>query len=245
MNSIGKRPLDIMGSRYDKVASRDNKDFEIYESVERPGPGLIMLAEMFNANKNIRGVTDSWATRGFVCIAPDLYWRTRPRAYFDYNDEGRQQARELYQALDRELATDDVGCCADYLRKHPSCDGRVFAMGFCLGGELALLSALRRDIDAASIYYGTNMLRHVEKTASALQVRTELHFAERDEHVPISIAEAFQGAAASNPNIEVFVYPGVEHAFARPNRPQYDEAATALANQRTLDLFTRTPALSR
>ena len=225
-----------MSSQLVRINATDGKDFEAYETIDGKGPGLILLSEMFNANDNIRSVSDGWAKRGFVCIAPDLYWRTRPRAYFGYDDPDRDEARVLYQALDREVAADDVASCAEYLKRHPFCDGRVFAVGFCLGGELALLSAMRGDIDAASIYYGTNLMKYAGKL-DGLKVPTLLHFAERDEHVPLSVADAFAAEAETVAQLEVHVYPGVEHAFARPNRPQYDARSTDLADARTLQWF--------
>lgn len=225
-----------MNGRFVRIKASASQDFEAYQTSKSKGPGLILLAEMFNANENIRGVADEWAERGFFCISPDLYWRARPRAYFNYDDPDRAVARELYQGLDRDLAADDVECCASYVRNHPQCNGRVLAMGYCLGGELALLAALRGDVESASVYYGTNLMRHVDKL-NELSVPTLMHFAELDEHVPLSVANAYEAAARRVECLRVHVYPQAEHAFARPNRPQYNAQATTLADSRTADWF--------
>ena len=74
-----------------------------------PGPGLIVLPEVFNTNAHIRSVADGYAAEGFVALAPDVYWRQEARSYLPYTDEGRAKAQSLRARLDTDQFTRDLG----------------------------------------------------------------------------------------------------------------------------------------
>lgn len=80
---------------------------------EGPWPGLVVLAEIYNANHWVRAVADGYPEQGFLCLAPDLYWRQEPGRYLDYTPEGQQESRALGQAMDLDAFTGDM---ADYAR---------------------------------------------------------------------------------------------------------------------------------
>ena len=109
------------------------------------GPGIVVLQEIFGVNEFMRNVCDWYAARGFVAICPDLFWRQEPGVELtDQTEAGWQKAFELYQGLDEAKAVEDSATAVDFLRKHPACSGRVGAVGFCLGGNLAWLLSVDR-----------------------------------------------------------------------------------------------------
>ena len=105
----------------------------------------------------MRAVADGYAEQGFLCLAPDLYWRQDPGQYLDYTPEGQQAGRALGQAMDLDAFTGDMADYARALADHPDGTGKVGTVGYCLGGTLliitmAWLEALaRRELGGAGV----------------------------------------------------------------------------------------------
>jgi carboxymethylenebutenolidase len=118
-----------------------------FAEASKPGaPGIVMFEEWWGLDDRIKATADRLASEGFNVIVPDLY-RGRSAATGD-------EANHLMQGLDfKDAATQDAQGAAQFLRDHGS--KRVGVMGFCMGGALAMLSAMHaRDFDAASVWYG-------------------------------------------------------------------------------------------
>src|SRR6267142_5791238 len=137
------------------------------------GPGIVVLQEIFGVNAYMRSVADWYAARGFVALCPDLFWRQeRGVQLTDQTEAERQKAFALYQGLDEAKAVADSAAAVEFLRQHPACNGKVGAVGFCLGGNLAWLLSVRYpgsprgqparggSPDCAVGYYGVS----IEKT---------------------------------------------------------------------------------
>src|SRR5215831_4255665 len=111
------------------INSFDGGEFDAY----------VALQEIFGVNQFLRRVADWYAARGFVAICPDLFWRQERGVELTDSDGSWQKAIQLYQGLDEAKAVDDSAATVEFLRRLPSCTGRVGAVGFCLGGNLAWL----------------------------------------------------------------------------------------------------------
>ena len=85
-----------------RILAKDGGDFEAWLAgpPSGRGPGLIVLAEIYNANHWARSVADRYAAQGYVAIVPDLYWRQQPGVYLSYTPEGQQRGRALGAAMD-------------------------------------------------------------------------------------------------------------------------------------------------
>src|SRR6266516_4175436 len=168
------------------LKSPDGGEFLAYISLPATGygPGIVVLQEIFGVNAYMRQVCDWYASHGFVALCPDLFWRQEPGIQLTDKSEAEwQKAFALYQGLDEAKAVEDSAAAVEFLRKHPSCSGRVGAVGFCLGGNLAWLLSVRFKPDCAVGYYGVS----VEKTlneANNLGSPLMLHIAGRDKYCP-------------------------------------------------------------
>ena len=111
-------------------------------------------------------------------------------------------------------------------------------MGFCLGGLLAYLTATRTDVDAAVGYYGVGIERFTAE-ADGLSTPLVLHIAEEDQFVPKEAQAEIIAKLDSLSGVELYKYPGQDHAFARMGGEHYSADATDLAWTRTLSLFNR------
>jgi len=118
------------------------------------------------------------------------------------------------------------------LRKHPACTGKAGAVGYCLGGRLAFMTATRTDADCAVSYYGV-MLDSLLGEAGNIKHPVLMHIAEKDEYVPPPVQSKIKDGLRGNVHVTVHNYPNVDHAFARIGGTHYDKAAADLANGRT------------
>jgi carboxymethylenebutenolidase len=224
-----------------KVTSMDGGEFDAYMALPAGGygPGIVVLQEIFGVNEYLRNVCDWLAAHGFVAICPDLFWRQeRGVELTDQTRAGWQKAIELYQGLDVGAAVKDSAAALEFLRRHPSCSGRVGAVGFCLGGNLAWLLSARFKPDCAVGYYGVGIektLSEADNLASPLM----LHIAETDQFCPPAAQEQIHQALDQNPLVTIHLYPEQGHAFGRPGGEHYDAAAAELANLRSLEFLVR------
>ncbi|MEJ7138128.1 dienelactone hydrolase family protein [Amphibiibacter pelophylacis] len=203
------------------------------------GPGLVMAQEIFGVNFNMRELADTFAQLGYVVAVPDLFWRIQPGIELGYTPEDWKKAFEYFQALDQGKAVEDIQATLTALRAHPAvAGGKAGVVGYCLGGKLAYLAACRTDSDVSVGYYGVGIEAALDEAANIRQP-VLLHIAEKDGFCPPEAREAIVKAFAGHAQVTTQVYPGVDHAFARPAGEHYDAAAATLANQRTADALAQ------
>ena len=224
------------------IRASDGGAFTAYiaEPADGKEPGLVLLQYISGVNRVMRSLADSFARAGYVVACPDLFWRQQPNVQIN-NDPAKPDAVEMKRALELnagfkdEPGLRDIGATLDFLRQHPRCTGKVGAIGYCLGGRLAYLVAARPDADCAVGYYGVNIHAYLDE-AARIRRPLMLHFAERDELCPAPARErivAALGAATATTH----TYPGVGHAFALEGGANFNAAAAALANQRSLEFL--------
>ncbi|MGV0906697.1 dienelactone hydrolase family protein [Mycobacterium novum] len=224
-------------TKYIEVPTQSGDTFTAYlaEPPQGSGPGLILLQEIFGVNDYIRDMADQFAEEGYVVLAPDMFWRSERRVELDYDDAGVARGLQLYGEMDVELAIQDIGDTVKALRSNTAQAGGVAAVGYCMGGLLAYLSALQLPIDGAVSYYGVGVHEHLGKPAQ-LRVPMVFHLAELDVFCPGPAREAIRNTFADNDKVRVYDYPGVDHAFATHGRDSFDPLSTAMAYSRTLEL---------
>ena len=218
------------------LTSFDGEEFDAYLALPASGfgPGIVVMQEIFGVNHFVRGVADWYAAHGFVAIAPDLFWRQERGVIVADDDFNR--ALQLYIGLDEAKAVDDTAAAMEFLRKHPSCNGRVGGVGFCLGGKLAYLLSARYKPDCAVGYYGVRIENALDD-ATNISNPLLLHFGGKDDFCSSDAQTAIRLAVESNPLVTIHTYPDRGHAFARPGGDHFDERDAELANLRTLEFF--------
>ena len=203
------------------------------------GAGIVVIQEIFGVNAIVRAIADSYAARGYFALAPDLFWRLEPDVQLTDKTQGEwQQAIALMNKCDVGLAVKDIQSAIATLRKTQGCTGKIGAVGYCLGGLLAYLTAARTDADASVSYYGVNIPNFL---AERTQIKRPLmmHIAGKDQFVPPpaqkEISDGLKGIAL----VTMHIYPEQDHAFAREGGEHYDKQAADLANTRSLEFFAK------
>ncbi len=203
------------------------------------GPGIVLLHTAFGLDRHMRDMARLYAEEGYVVICPDLYWRIEPGLDLGQSEADRQRMLALYQKFDRDAALADIAATVSALRDRRECNGKVAAIGFCLGGGLAYRAAAECGIDCAVAYYGVGIEAALD-LAPRIVCPMVLHFAGNDDYVPPSTAARAREAFAGRPDIRIHAYPGARHGFNRPDGGDYDKPAAGLAHSRSLALLRRT-----
>ena len=195
------------------------------------GPGVLVIQEWWGLVGHIKNVADRFAAAGYAALAPDLY-------HGQTADEP-DGAGKLFMALNIAQAEKDLRGAAKYLAPHSS-TAKLGAVGFCMGGQLALFAGTVSDYVGAVVdFYGIHP--NVKPDYSKLSGPVLGLFAEKDGFVKPEDARAMEAAvkAAGKP-VEVHIYPGVDHAFFNDeNKAAYDKTAADDAWRRTLAHFQK------
>lgn len=219
------------------IAIRDGMHGYLAEPAAPNGAGVVVIQEIFGINAVVRGVADALAAQGYVALAPDLFWRLEPGVDItDKTDAEWKKALDLMNRFDIAAGVGDIQASIARLRARGL--KKVGAVGYCLGGQLAYLTAARTDVDASVGYYGVNIPAFLGE-AAGIGKPLMLHIAADDGFVPKPAQEQMIAVLKDNPQVTLHRYEGVDHAFARPGGAHYDRNAADLANSRTADFFRR------
>jgi carboxymethylenebutenolidase len=195
------------------------------------GPGILVIQEWWGLVQHIKNVCDRFAAEGFTALAPDLY--------HGQTASEPDTAGKLFMALNIGQAEKDLRGAATYLAQHAA-GAKLGAVGFCMGGQLALFAAtLNPAIGACVNFYGIHP--NVKPDYAKLAGPVLGLFAEKDQFVTPQTARDVDAAIRkAGKQSEIHVYPNVDHAFFNDERPDvYDQAAAQDAWRRTLTFFRR------
>jgi carboxymethylenebutenolidase len=229
-----------MKGEYIELTATDGGKFKSYLSLPESGkgPGMVVIQEIFGVNYHIRDVADYYAEEGYVVLAPDLFWRMEPEVELGYSEDDFQKAFGYYQQLDVDQCIKDIGDSIKALRSLPQLEGQVGCIGFCLGGKLAYLTAARTDVDCAVGYYGVAIETSLDE-ANNISCPLVLHFAGEDQFVPPEAVKQITAKLGDKSGIEIYNYPGTDHAFNCPERPSYHKPSAMMAHSRSMAMFRK------
>ena len=197
--------------------------------IKKKLPGIIVVHENRGLNPYIEDVGRRAALEGFITLAPDAL---SPLGGYPGNDD---DGRELQKKRTREEMLEDFIAAYEYLKAHKDCNGHVGVVGFCFGGWISNMMAVKiPTLSAAVPYYGGQPTKEeAEKITTPLM----LHYAGLDTRVNEGWP-AFEEVLKKN-KVEntAYFYPGVNHGFHNNTTPRYDEAAATLSWTRTIDFF--------
>jgi carboxymethylenebutenolidase len=202
----------------------------------KPRAAIVVIQEIFGVNAGIRRKCDRLAADGYLALAPDLFWRLEPNVQLDPDiPEQFHQALGLIGQFDQDQGVSDIEAAIRYARNSEGC-AKVGAVGYCLGGRLAYMTAARTDADACVGYYAVgidNLLREKHAIANPLL----LHIAGADHFVTPEIQKAMHEGLDDHPKVTLCDYPGLDHGFATEIGRRRNEEGAQLADRRTSEFF--------
>ena len=202
-----------------------------------PKGAVLVIQEIFGVNEGIRRKCDHWARLGYIGVAPDLFWRLGPGVELDPDvPEQFQEALGLMQKFDQDKGIADIEATIRDARSRLPEGGKVGAVGYCLGGRLAFMTAARTDIDASVGYYGVGLEGLMgEKHAIARPLM--LHIAGADHFVTPDKQALIHEGLDDHPKVILNDYPGEDHGFAAEMGNRRNDSAAQLADSRTEAFF--------
>jgi carboxymethylenebutenolidase len=197
---------------------------------------IVVIQEIFGVNAGIRRKCDQLAEAGYLAIAPDLFWRLEPGIELDPDIPDQMQAALGWMGkFGQDLGIRDIEATIRAARTKVD-GGKVGAVGYCLGGRLAYMTAARTDIDATVGYYAVGVDGLLgEKHAISRPLM--LHIAGKDGFVSPETQTAMHEGLDDHARVTLHDYPGVDHGFATEFGNRRVEEAATLADQRTMGFF--------
>lgn len=193
--------------------------------------GVVVVHENRGLNPYIEDVGRRAAVAGFISIAPDAL---TPLGGYPGNDD---QGRELQSKRDRNEMLEDFIAAYEYLKNHKECNGKVGVVGFCFGGWISNMMAVRiPELAAAVPFYGG---QPAKEDVPKIKAPLLLHYAELDTRVNEGWPAYEAALRENNKQYTAHMYPNVNHGFHNDSTPRYDKPAAELAWKRTVDFFNQ------
>lgn len=192
-------------------------------------PGVVMIHENRGLRPEIREAAETLAKEGYLVLAVDLLRGVA---------EDQAGARELTAKFDQAKGVENLRAAAAYLRANGA--KKIASLGWCFGGRQSVELAISGEpLDATVVYYGGGMATTTERLAPIKWPVLGIFGAE-DRAIPVEMVRAFESSLNSlGVENQIYIYPGVGHAFANPSGANYAPEETLDAWSKTLD-FLRT-----
>ena len=195
-------------------------------------PGVLVIHENRGLNPYIEDVTRRLGVAGYLALAPDIL--TSVGGYPGDDEKGLA----LQAKLDPAKMIEDFVAAAGYLKSMPGCTGKIGAVGFCYGGSVTNILAVRLPYLVAAVpYYGGQP--SAEDTAK-IKAHMSIHYAGLDNRTNAGWPAFEDALVANHIDYTVYFYDQANHGFHNYTTPRYDKAAAELAWKRTLEIFNKT-----
>jgi carboxymethylenebutenolidase len=198
----------------------------------KPVAAIIVIPEIFGVNEGIRQKCEGWVAKGYMAVAPDIFWRFAPGVELD--PDVPKQLQEAFGYFQQYNPTDgvyDIEAAIHWIRRSQGV-AKVGCAGYCLGGRLAYMAAARTDIDASVGYYGV-MIDQMLNESHAIANPLMLHIPTADHFVGPEAQAAIHAGLDDHPKVTLHDYEGLDHGFAAEMGNRRDEAGAQLADGRT------------
>lgn len=193
-------------------------------------PGIVVVHENRGLNPHIEDVTRRAGMAGFLALGPDAL--TPLGGYPGNDDDGRL----LQRKRDRNEMLEDFIAAFEHLKAHPYCTGKVGVVGFCFGGWISNMMAVKLpELNASVPFYGG---QPDDEDVVKIQAPLMLQYASLDKRVNAGWPDYEVALKANNKEYVAHMYPEVNHGFHNDTTPRYNKEAAELAWKRTIDFFT-------
>ncbi len=212
-----------------KIRSVDGKDFDCYRVTpdgDGKVPAIVLAAAVHGVDGDIRGIADEFAAAGYICAAPDLFWRTVPGPLGRSDDRTKTRSQPRLPVI--KTGEKDMVDTLNELEKMPRFNGKAVAMGFCYGGPYALIGPKRLGYAGGVSCHGTQLGDFVQELEGTTQP-ISIIWGDLDHAAPPPVQATYRAVPARHKNVDVHIIPGVNHGYMMKGNP-------AAFDQKTYDL---------
>lgn len=173
-------------------------------------PAMVLAAAVHGVDKDVRAIADAFAAQGYICAAPDLFWRTIPGPLGRDDKRTRERSQPRLQRI-KEGEADMADTLAE-VKKLAQFNGKAAAMGFCYGGPYAILAPKRLGYAAGVSCHGTQMLDYLPEL-EGVSAPVCVVWGDQDHAAPANVLDAYRDAAKRAKNLDLHIFPGVLHGY--------------------------------
>jgi len=221
-----------------RIRSSQGGEFDCYLVTPDSGgkvPAIVLASAVHGVDKDIRAIADEFAAHGYLAAAPDLFWKSIPGPLA--RDDNRTKERSQPRLEKIKAGETDLADTLAELRRQPHYNGRAAAMGFCYGGPYAILGPKRLGYAAGISCHGTNMLDYI-KELDGMSEPVCIIWGDQDHQAPAPVLDAYRSVPSRMKNVEVHIFPGVEHGYMmRENPKAFDQKTRDFSMERALAIL--------
>jgi carboxymethylenebutenolidase len=221
-----------------KITSADGGEFDCYLALPKAvdeTPAVVLACAVYGVDTDLRQIADELAEGGYIAAAPDLFWRTIPGPL--PHDDKRCQERSQPRLQRIREGERDMADTLTHIRTLLSFNGRAAAFGFCYGGPYAILGPKRLGYDVGITCHATQMLDYIQELESVLQPIC-IMWGDRDHRAPKEVLDEYKKLAARMNNVELHVFPGIQHSYMMPSsKAAYDPPTRTFSMQRAFAIL--------
>jgi carboxymethylenebutenolidase len=224
-----------------KIRSGEGAEFDCYLVTPETGgknaakvPGIVLASAIHGVDQDLRSIADEFASHGYLAAAPDLFWRTTPGPL--KRDDPRSTPRGQPRLEKIKTGEQDLKDALALLRAQPSFNGKAAVIGFCYGGPYGVLGPKRLGYDAGIACHGTQMLDYAGELEGVRQPVCVI-WGDKDHLAPPPVVEAYRNLAKRMTNLELHIFPGVEHGYMMKAAKVYDAKTYDFSMQRALAIL--------
>lgn len=215
-------------------------------------PAILFYSEIFQQTGPIERAAKIMAGHGYAVLVPEVFHELNPiGTVLAYDDAGRDKGNADKAAKDVQGYDTDNAAMIDWVKQQPWCNGKIGAMGFCIGGHLAFRAALQPQVAATACFYATDLHtniipnkpgQHSMERLSDIKGELMMIWGKQDNHIPTAgRAEVYQKLTAANLTFTWHEF-NAQHAFMRDEGERYDPQIAMTGYQLALEMFRRTLA---
>jgi carboxymethylenebutenolidase len=209
-----------------KIRSSQGGEFDCYlvtPDAKGRVPAIVLASAVHGVDQDIRAIADEFASHGYIAAAPDLFWRSIPGPLA--RDDLRTKERSQPRLEKIRVGEADLADALAEMGKQPQFNGRAAVIGFCYGGPYAILGPKRLGYAAGISCHGTQLLDFIKALEGVTQPVCII-WGDQDHQAPAPVLDAYRAVPARMPNVEVHIFPGVEHGYMMPGNPKAFDAKT-------------------
>lgn len=221
-----------------KICSSEGREFDCYlaePASDGAVPAMVLASAIHGVDADIRAIADEFAASGYIAAAPDLFWRTVPGPLPREDQRAAQRAQPRLERI--KTGERDLADTLAYLRTLPGFNGNAAVIGFCYGGPYAILGPKRLGFAAGLSCHGTQLLDFIGDL-DGVGAPVCIIWGDRDHVAPAPVLDAYRRVPSRMANVEVHIFPGVQHGFMMPGAPEaFDRRTRDFAMARALAIL--------
>ena len=204
-----------------KHGDRTVQAFVVYPEVKAKAPVVILIHEIFGLSDWAKEMADELAAQGYIVIAPDLLSGFGPNGGGSDAFPSQDATTKAVSGLAPDVVMADLDAAADYGKKLPSANGKLFVTGFCWGGGKSFAFATHRhDLSGAFVFYGPP-----PADVSGVTAPVYGFYAGNDARISATVPATTEAMKAAGKKYDPVIYDGAGHGFMRAGEaPEANEA---------------------